>query len=173
MIVSARNWINIARGIWIGVWVMLAMPVSAALPAPGSEPPDFTLASSTGRNVRLKELRGQVVLINFWATWCGPCRQEMPLLNRLHERYHKTGFALLGVNIDDKSASAEIMARKLDVRFPLLFDTNKRVSRLYDVDAMPSTLIVDRDGKVRYVHRGFVPGVERKYEEQIRALLKE
>lgn len=145
----------------------------AALPAVGTRAPDFSLKSSTGRNMRLSELRGEVVLLNFWATWCGPCRQEMPQLGRLYTQYREAGFTLLGVNIDDSRANAETMVKKLGVHFPTLFDSDKRVARLYDVDTMPATLLIDRDGRVRYVHRGYRDGYERKYQEQIRELLKE
>jgi peroxiredoxin len=147
--------------------------VTAALPAAGQAAPDFTLKSASGQNLRLRELRGEVVLINFWASWCGPCRQEMPLLNKIHEQYRKAGFTLLGVNIDDDPAAARDMARKLGVAFPVLLDTDKRVSKLYDVDTMPATLLVDRNGKVRYVHRGYRPGLEVTYQNQIRELLKQ
>jgi len=145
----------------------------AALPMVGTRAPDFSLSGSTGRNMRLSELRGEVVLINFWATWCGPCRQEMPQLNQLYAQYRAAGFTLLGVNIDDKRNNAEAMMKKLGVHFPTLFDSDKRVARLYDVDTMPATLLIDRDGRVRYVHRGYRNGYERKYQEQIRELLKE
>lgn len=145
----------------------------AALPAVGTRAPDFSLSGSTGRNMRLSELRGEVVLINFWATWCGPCRQEMPQLNQLYAQYRAAGFTLLGVNIDDKRDNAQAMMKKLGVHFPTLFDSDKRVARLYDVDTMPATLLIDRDGRVRYVHRGYRDGYERKYQEQIRELLKE
>lgn len=147
--------------------------VPAALPAAGQAAPDFTLKSASGQNLRLRELRGEVVLINFWATWCGPCRQEMPLLNKIHEQYRKAGFRLLGVNIDDDPAAARDMARKLGVAFAVLLDTDKRVSKLYDVDTMPATLLVDRNGTVRYVHRGYRPGLEVTYQNQIRELLKQ
>jgi peroxiredoxin len=147
--------------------------VPAALPGTGQAAPDFTLKSASGQNLRLRELRGEVVLINFWASWCGPCRQEMPLLNKIHEQYRKAGFTLLGVNIDDDPAAARDMARKLGVAFPVLLDTDKRVSKLYDVDTMPATLLVDRSGKVRYVHRGYRPGLEITYQNQIRELLKQ
>jgi len=146
---------------------------SAAMPAIGSTAPDFTLRSSAGKNLKLSELRGQVVMINFWATWCGPCRQEMPLLNRIHEKYAKAGFKLLGVNIDDNAGNAQTMAGKLGVTFTVLLDAEKRVSRLYDVDGMPSTILIDRDGKVRYIHKGYRAGYETQYEAQVRELLKQ
>jgi peroxiredoxin len=144
-----------------------------ATPAPNAVAPDFTLRGSDGRNVRLDELRGQVVLVNFWATWCGPCREEMPRLNSLYEKYRKSGFVLLGVNIDDDPHTAIATASKLNVAFPVLLDTDKKVSKLYDLSTMPSTVVIDRDGKMRFLHRGYRAGVEGDYEQQIRGLLKE
>ena len=139
----------------------------------GQAAPDFALKSSTGENLRLSEYRGDVVMINFWATWCGPCRQEMPLLDELYNRYQRVGFNLLGVNIDDDSRRAMQMVEELGVNFPVLFDARKEVSELYKVNAMPVTVIVDRQGTVRYVHHGYKPGYEDKYLDQIRSLLRE
>ena len=139
----------------------------------GQDAPDFVLKSASGSNLRLSEYRGDVVMINFWATWCGPCRQEMPLLNDLYLRYKRVGFSLLGVNIDDDSSRAMEMAEELGVSFPVLFDDRKEVSRLYQVEAMPVTVLVDREGKVRHVHLGYKPGYEEKYLTQIRSLLRE
>ncbi|RZV38423.1 MAG: TlpA family protein disulfide reductase [Chromatiales bacterium] len=139
----------------------------------GQLAPDFALKSSTGENLRLSEFRGDVVMINFWATWCGPCRQEMPLLDELYSRYQRVGFSLLGVNIDDDSRRAMDMIEELGVNFPVLFDARKEVSKLYDVEAMPVTVIVDRTGTVRYIHHGYKPGYEDKYLDQIRSLLRE
>jgi peroxiredoxin len=139
----------------------------------GQPAPDFALKSSTGENLRLSEFRGDVVMINFWATWCGPCRQEMPLLDELYQRYERVGFSLLGVNIDDDSRKAMTMISDLGVNFPVLFDNTKEVSKLYQVNAMPVTVIVDRDGNVRHVHQGYKPGYEDKYLDEIRSLLRE
>ena len=139
----------------------------------GHAAPDFALKSSTGENLRLSEFRGDVVMINFWATWCGPCRQEMPLLDELYTRYERVGFNLLGVNIDDDSSRAMDMIDELGVNFPVLFDARKEVSKLYEVEAMPVTVIVDREGTVRYVHHGYKPGYEEMYLDQIRSLLRE
>jgi len=139
----------------------------------GSSAPDFALKSSSGENLRLSEFRGDVVMVNFWATWCGPCRQEMPLLDELYSRYGRVGFSLLGVNIDDNESKAMEMVSDLGVTFPVLFDSRKEVSKLYDVDAMPVTVLIDREGKVRYVHQGYKPGYEEMYLDQIRSLLRE
>ncbi len=145
----------------------------AASALTGQTAPDFALKSSTGENLRLSEYRGDVVMINFWATWCGPCRQEMPLLDELYTRYQRVGFNLLGVNIDDDSNRAMTMIRELGVTFPVLFDERKEVSKMYDVGAMPVTVIVDRAGQVRYVHQGYKPGYENMYLDQVRSLLRE
>ncbi len=139
----------------------------------GRTAPDFVLKSSTGENLRLSEYRGDVVMINFWATWCGPCRQEMPLLDELYGRYQRVGFSLLGVNIDDDSRRAMAMVKELGVRFPVLFDEEKKVSKLYEVEAMPMTILLDREGTVRHIHYGYKPGYEQKYLNEIRSLLRE
>jgi peroxiredoxin len=148
--------------------------VAAARPSTlADNAPDFTLRSADGPNVRLLEQRGRVVMVNFWATWCGPCRQEMPHLNRLYGKYRDAGFVLLAVNIDEDQAKAIALATRLGLRFPVLLDTDKKVSRLYDLSTMPSTVLIDRDGRMRYVHLGYRDGYEDTYETQIRELLKE
>ena len=139
----------------------------------GQVAPDFALKSSSGDNLRLSEYRGDVVMVNFWATWCGPCRQEMPLLDELYSRYERVGFSLLGVNIDDDSRKAMSMVSELGVSFQVLFDDRKEVSKLYAVEAMPVTVLIDREGTIRYVHHGYKPGYEDKYLDQIRSLLRE
>ncbi|MFI0374842.1 MAG: TlpA family protein disulfide reductase [Candidatus Thiodiazotropha sp.] len=135
--------------------------------------PDFTLKSREGVNIKLSELRGQVVMVNFWASWCGPCRQEMPLLQQLFDRYQSLGFSLLGVNVDEDRAAADKMLRDVPVSFPILYDDRSKVSKQYQVKAMPSTFMVDRDGRLRYLHKGYKPGYEEEYQQQIRQLLRE
>lgn len=155
------------------VFSILAATSLAASGMEGQVAPDFVLKSTSGENLRLSEYRGDVIMINFWATWCGPCRQEMPLLDELYRRYHRVGFNLLGVNIDDDTTRALRMVEELDLHFPVVFDTRKEVSRLYNVEAMPATILVDREGNIRHVHHGYKPGYEDKYLDQIRALLRE
>ena len=134
---------------------------------------DFTLKSRDGKNIKLSELRGQVVMINFWASWCGPCRQEMPLLEALHKKYSALGFTLLGVNVEQDSSKANAYLRDISVSFPILFDTKNSVSKAYKISAMPSTVMVDRDGNLRYLHHGYKPGYEKEYQKQIKSLIRE
>jgi peroxiredoxin len=146
-------------------------PVSAADAPPAA--PDFTLKSNSGENLKLSELRGQVVLINFWASWCGPCRKEMPLLDQLYQQYKPLGFTVLGVNVEEDSNQARSLLSKVPVTFPVVFDGTNSVSKMYNVVAMPTTVIVDRNGKVRYLHKGYLPGYEDAYQQQVRTLLTE
>jgi peroxiredoxin len=141
--------------------------------ADGANAPGFQLASMNGKPLTLDQLKGQVVLINFWASWCGPCRQEMPILEQLYHSYQAAGFTLLGVNVEPKEGDAQKFLKGTPVSFPILFDPDSKVSKLYEVSGMPSTIIVDRKGTVRYVHHGYKPGDESEYLDQIRALTQE
>ena len=156
---------------------MLAAAAIVSFPAIAGElsgaAPDFTLQSRDGREVSLSDLRGDVVMINFWATWCGPCRQEMPHLEALHQRYSDLGFTLLGVNVEENSRLSDEFLAETPVSFSILFDPKNGVSDLYDVVAMPSTVLVDRKGNMRFIHHGYKPGYENEYQTQIRALLRE
>jgi peroxiredoxin len=155
----------------IAATLALALPVladPAAAPAPA-----FTLAARGGKDVSLAQYQGQVVMINFWASWCGPCREEMPLLESIYKKYNKLGFTLLGVNVEPQSQAAEDFLKQTPVSFPILYDPQSKVSKLYDVAGMPSTVIIDRSGKLRMVHRGYQPGDENQYLDSIRALIRE
>jgi peroxiredoxin len=138
-----------------------------------SAAPDFTLKSQKDGNIKLSELRGKVILINFWASWCGPCRQEMPVLDELYRHYRPLDFTILGVNVEQNSDDAKSLLKDVPVSFPILFDTENKISKLYDVKGMPSTVLVDRDGNIRYVHMGYQSGVEAEYQTQIRELIRE
>lgn len=151
----------------------LALSTLVGASTPPAPAPDFTLPSRGGDTVSLQQLRGKVVMINFWASWCGPCRQEMPLLDQMHKRYSALGFTLLGVNVEADTQDAERWLEDRPVSFPVLFDRDSKVSELYHVDAMPSTVFIDRKGNLRHLHRGYKPGDEEQYLSQIRALLKE
>jgi thiol-disulfide isomerase/thioredoxin len=152
---------------------LASAPTLRASVAAGAPAAAFQLPAAVGDPVSLAGLKGQVVLINFWASWCGPCRQEMPILDQLYKKYKAAGFTLLGVNVEPKSGDAISFLKATPVSFPILFDTQSRVSNLYEVSGMPSTVIVDRKGNVRYVHHGYKPGDESQYLDQIRSLMRE
>ncbi len=149
--------------------VILAAMASSAHAAT----PAFTLPARDGGNLSLEELKGQVVMINFWATWCGPCRQEMPLLEQIQTKYEPLGFTLVGINVEPDSAAAQEWLAKVPVSFPILFDRKNQVAESFGVEGMPSSVFIDRAGNVRYVHRGYRPGDEAKYADIVRSLVKE
>jgi peroxiredoxin len=157
--------------------VAIAAALAVALPAlaipSGSPAPAFTLGSSSGGPVSLAQYKGQVVMINFWASWCGPCRQEMPLLESIYRKYNKMGFTLIGVNVEPDSQAANEWLKQTPVSFPILYDKDSQVSKLYDVAGMPSTVLIDRSGKLRMLHRGYKAGDENEYLDSIRALIRE
>jgi thiol-disulfide isomerase/thioredoxin len=154
----------------LAVVIVLAV---ASLAAKADPAPDFTLPSNSGDNVRLAEQRGKVVMLNFWASWCGPCRKEMPLLDAIYQRYSAAGFVLYGVNVEEDNTDAKKLLKELGVSFPILFDTESKASSLYNVDAMPTTVLIDKKGQVRFVNRGYKAGDENKYRDQVRELIKE
>ncbi len=161
-------------GRWLVAAALLASPLpGAAGPAIDMPAPDFALRTFAGHNVRLSEFRGNVVVISFWATWCGPCQQELPRLKELHERYARAGLITLGVNLDDDSGRARDMGQRLAVTFPLLLDQTREIARLYQVDAMPMTVLIDREGRVRHVHEVFRADDGPTYLEQVRHLIDE
>ncbi len=144
-----------------------------AAPTQGKPAPDFALKTFDNGNVRLSEFRGEVVVVNFWAAWCGPCQQELPRLNDLYQRYQRAGLVLLGINLDDDLGRAHDMAQRLALSFPMLFDPSKEIGRSYALEAMPMTVFIDRDGNVRHVHETFRNDDDALYLKQIRELLDE
>jgi thiol-disulfide isomerase/thioredoxin len=152
--------------------LLLAASLTVEAAAPQAAP-DFALPARDGGDVRLSELLGQVVMINFWASWCGPCRQEMPLLQQIQAKYQPLGFTLLGVNVEPDRAAAQTWLKGVSVSFPILFDEKNAVAERFGVQGMPSSVFIDRAGNVRYVHRGFQPGDEAKYADMVRSLVKE
>ena len=163
----------------VGFTLVLLASLSLAAVAPvnaasGATPaPNFTLKSITGKNMKLSEMTGNVVLINFWASWCGPCREEMPLLNALHKKYEPLGFTVLGVNVEEHTDKARGFLNDFPVDFPVLLDNKNQVSQLYNVVAMPTTVVVDRDGNMRFLHKGYKPGDEKKYRKMVKKLVRE
>ncbi|MGJ8693665.1 MAG: TlpA family protein disulfide reductase [Thalassotalea sp.] len=135
--------------------------------------PDFTLKSMAGENLNLTEQRGNIIVLNFWASWCGPCRKEMPILQEFHDKYTYLGVQVWGINVEQENQAGRDFINNIKVDFPILFDAKNTLSALYQVDAMPTTVIVDRNGQVRYVFRGYKDGYEKKYAKAIKKLIRE
>jgi peroxiredoxin len=161
----------------ISMLLATVLTVGAPLGAVGADTagiaPAFTLSELGGQNASLSQYKGQVVMLNFWATWCGPCQQEMPLLDQMYKKYKPAGFTLIGVNVDKDAPPVKQLLERKPVSFPVLLDPASQVSKAYHVDEMPSTVLIDRKGNVRFLHRGYKPGDENEYQDRIRQLIRE
>jgi thiol-disulfide isomerase/thioredoxin len=125
---------------------------------PLQEPaPDFSLKDLEGREWSLSELKGKVVMIDFWATWCQPCKAEMPMLGEIHQKYNEYGFELLAVDVGEDENTVRKFVEELDVDLPILMDEESRVSNLYKVQAFPTSFLIDTSGILQYVHVGLDP----------------
>ena len=148
-------------------------PHDARADLAGATAPDFVLKSLAGANLRLSEYLGEVVMLNFWASWCGSCRQEMPQLDRLYATYRSAGFVVLGINVDDDASRAVDVARALNVTYPVMLDPDKSVAPKYRLGELPMSVLIDRAGIVRYVHSDYQAGKEQPYLAELRRLLNE
>lgn len=145
----------LAGALWI--WFSRVTPQDAlagsVAPRPGFQAPDFDLPDSQGVQISLSALRGQAVIINLWASWCPPCRQEMPALQKVYTDYHEQGLEILAVNAtsQDNIQAAIEFSTELGLTFPILIDTDGRVSRLYQLQSLPTTYFLGRDGSIQEV----------------------
>jgi peroxiredoxin len=130
-----------------------SQPGGVAAPQAGFLAPDFTLKTPSGETYRLSDLRGQAVLINFWATWCPPCRAEMPAMQEAYEEFREQGLVILAVNstIQDDPLAIAPFVKEYSLTFPILLDETGEATRAYDVRALPSSFFVERDGRINEV----------------------
>jgi len=145
-------------GLSVGIPVTPGGPTLTPAPAAvvGAPAPDFSLKDLTDNTVTLSNLKGQVVLINFWATWCGPCRVEMPAIQRRYDAFKDQGFTVLAVDFDESLTEVSAFARALNLTFTVLLDPGGSVNDLYHVRGYPSTFIVDRTGVIKKLHIGLM-----------------
>jgi len=158
-------------GIVLLAW-LACMPMAATATS-DQQAADFALKSLEGRNVRLSELRGNVVMVNFWTSRCGVCRQQAEALQALYSRHAQDGLRLLSVNFDSDPQRAREFVAAAGIEFPVLLDERRDVSRMYRVRSIPVLVIIDRDGQLRYRHDDYRAGREREYQVQLQELLEE
>jgi len=130
--------------------------VSRIAPEIGAQAPDFALRDLEGNEVRLSDYRGRTVLLTFWATWCGPCRLEMPTFEGRYQELKDEGFTVLGLNYDEPVEDVSAFRDELGLSFPLLLDPGGSVQRLYRIRGYPSSIFIDPQGVVRRVHIGLI-----------------
>jgi peroxiredoxin len=160
--------------------LLCALLLAAALPATAAEikpwtggaTPALDLQDMKGRQHRLADYKGKVVLVNFWATWCEPCRDEMPSIERLRQSLAGKPFEVLAVNLAEPPSRIERFLEKMPLSFPLLLDRDSGVAKAWKARILPATYLIGRDGKVRYVHYGDRDWADDEAMKKISALLE-
>ena len=138
----------------------------------GTRLPEFGAKDLTGKPVSLGSLKGKVVIVDFWATWCAPCKEEMPVLERLYKKYKDKGLVVVGVSVDEEAGNVGPFIKKMKVSFPIVHDAGHKVADRFKPPKMPSSYVVDRKGIVRYIHEGFHAKDAAALEKEVAALLK-
>lgn len=142
--------ISAATGLGLMLCALNASAVDVGEPAPA-----FQLPAANSPSTALADFTGKVVLVNFWATWCGPCREEIPALMKMRAELGNQGFEVIGINIDKEREKAAQFAQRLAIDYPVVFDERQDVINQYKVKSMPTSYLVDRDGTVRQVFYGY------------------
>jgi len=149
-------------------------PVAAKAAAEvGKAAPVFELPSDNASTLALQQLRGQVVYLDFWASWCGPCRLSFPWMAEMHKRHAPQGLAVVAVNLDARMADAQAFLKSMPAPFRIAYDAKGQTPREYAIKAMPTSVLIGRDGRVRLVHGGFRPSETAALEAAIIEALKE
>ena len=137
----------------------------------GQLPPEIGLSDRAGKVLRVQSLRGSVVVVDFFASWCGPCRQELPVWQHLYEKYKAMGLVVVGINLDEDAGAMTSFLATNPVTFPVVRDTKLVVVKRYAPPRMPTSYLFGRDGKLDYVHLGFRASDGNELEQRIKALL--
>ncbi len=151
----------------------LVFPHSGFSAEVGSPAPSFSLEDLIGNTVTLSTFEGKVVLVDFWAPWCTPCKEELPTLEGLYRRYNQDGFEIIAVAVDSSEKAVSRFLQRIIVSYPVVLDNNKSVSESYRCSHLPTSYIIGREGILRYIHKGFGKDSLPVYENEIVELLKQ
>jgi cytochrome c biogenesis protein CcmG/thiol:disulfide interchange protein DsbE len=167
------GWITKSRGaLALAMFALVGMPALALAVEVGEPPPEIDLPElNSGKQIKLAALRGKVVVVDFWASWCAPCKEEMPVLESLSKRY-KDQLVVIGVSVDNEAGNAKKFLSTVKVSFPIVHDAGHRVADKFKPPRMPTSYVIDKAGKIRFVHAGFRKEDGPKLEEEIVKLLK-
>lgn len=153
------------------VTVSLSLVATAGALETGTRAPAIQGTDLAGNALSSAALRGKVVVLDFWASWCDPCREAMPALERLHQRYRERGVVVLGVSVDRSASNAQRFLQRTPVSFRVMHDDGQSIARRYRPETMPSTYVIDRGGVLRHVQAGYHEGDEQAIERAVRAAL--
>jgi peroxiredoxin len=153
--------------------LVIIAPVYAYAGQVGGKAPLFSLPDLNGRTISLEQFHGKVVFLAFWAPWCIPCKEELPELEKLHQKYGKDGFEVIAISVDSTDKNVATFLKKFPLSVHLLIDKKNEASDAYRVSSLPTGFIISRDGIIVYRHRGFDKGSLQLYEKEINALLSQ
>lgn len=158
----------VLTSIFLSISILIAKNV-------GETAPEFTGKSFSGNEIKLADFQNKVIILDFWASWCGPCRKEMPFLIELHKKYKDKDFEILAINIDEKESKAQKFLKKLETQpnFPIIWDKNSKISPMYDLETMPTTYLIDKKGNIIFIHKGFKDSYKEDFYKEIEILLNE
>lgn len=155
----------------LALFLVLTVPSGACALGPSDSPPAFSLSSLSNKMVSSADYRGKVLYIDFWASWCGPCRHTLPWMQQLQQKFKARGLEVFAINVDTKRANADKLLEGLNPSFTVLFDPNGEVAKKYQLPSMPTSFLVGKDGKIVRVQSGFREGDAEELEAQIEKLL--
>ncbi len=153
--------------LFFSLFAMAVLQAAVAEPAP-----DFAIPGGTGP-MTLKDLRGRVVYLDFWASWCTPCRRSFPWMNEIKAKYADQGLEIVSVNLDQERALAQTFLQQFPASFTVVYDPAGELATRYALKGMPTSFLIDRQGRVRYHHVGFIVKKQKVYEAEIEQLLQE
>jgi cytochrome c biogenesis protein CcmG, thiol:disulfide interchange protein DsbE len=162
--------ISRSRTVAVGILLGLSATLAAALEV-GQQAPDFELPGKQG-TVKLSDYKGKTVYLDFWASWCGPCKQSFPWMNEMHTKYAAQNFKVVGINVDAKQADADGFLAGTPAKFDVVFDSKGASPKSYGIKGMPSSVLIGPDGKVLAVHAGFKDEERADLEDKIKSALK-
>jgi len=149
--------------------IFAAQPSHAV--AVGDQAPEITVVQADGSPIQLSALRGKTVYLDFWASWCGPCRQSFPWMNAMQDKYAGSGLAIVAINVDKKRADAEKFLAQFPARFTIVYDEPGLTPTKYEVKKMPTSVLIDARGKIVSAHSGFSNDMRDDLERRIRATM--
>jgi thiol-disulfide isomerase/thioredoxin len=144
-----------------------APAADASTAAQGQRAPDLKLPTKTGEQIDIRDLEGKVVIVDFWASWCAPCKEELPVLDAMYREHHDRGLEVLAVNIDEDPGDAEALLSRIPVSFPIVYDPEQAAVGRWAPPKMPTSYIVDRKGNISVIQAGFEPREADALEETV------
>jgi thiol-disulfide isomerase/thioredoxin len=168
------NGVRIVRCACVSFAALLLAGAPARLTATATKrAPDVALTTADGTTVRLSTYKGKVVLVDFWASWCVPCKASFPALDRIYREYQPRGVEVLAVNLDEERKKAEAFLAAHPHEMPVLFDPKGSAPAAFDVKGMPTSFVIDKTGAIRFTHMGYTGNVDLSYRQELAQLLSE